>query len=126
LAYDRAGVLLRTFSKLDQRCADLHEITLATEQASDTAALRRRHLDNGLVRLDRHERLVDDNVIALIHVPRDDLGLFQAFTEVRQVELAHVNFRSAELTCFAYRSGDAGNRGHVMMLEAGRWEVRII
>ena len=80
--HDRAGVHLHTFGKFDQRSADLHKIAFAAEQAGDAAALRGRHLDNGLVGLDRNERLVDDDVIALIHMPADDLRFLEAFAKI--------------------------------------------
>ena len=82
----------RTFGKLDQGRAHLDEIALGAEQARDAAAPRRRDLDHGLVGLDRHQRLIDDDVIALVDVPGDDLRLFEAFAEIRQHELAHGEF----------------------------------
>ena len=56
----------------------------------------RGHLDHGLVGLDRHERLIGNHVIALIDVPSDDLGLLEAFTEIRQDELAHGSLREVQ------------------------------
>jgi len=49
----------------------------------------RGHFDHGLVGLHGNEGLVGDHVIALVDMPGDDLGLFEAFTEIGQVELAH-------------------------------------
>ena len=51
--------------------------------------MRGRDLDHGLVGLDRNERLVGHDVIALADVPGDDLCLLQALAEIRQVKDAH-------------------------------------
>jgi hypothetical protein len=59
----------------------------------NAAALRRGDLDDGLVGLDRHQRLVDDDVIALVDMPGDDLRFFETFAEIRQHELTHASFR---------------------------------
>src|SRR3954453_1126812 len=92
----------------------------------DAAALRRGHLDDGLVRLDRDERLIRHDVIALVDVPGDDFRFLQAFPEVGQVELARGQSRSAELTGIAGGGNDAADRGHVMLLEARKRHDRII
>jgi hypothetical protein len=51
--------------------------------------LGRGDLDYGLLGLDRQQRLVGDDMIALGDVPRYDLGLAEALAEVRQIERGH-------------------------------------
>jgi hypothetical protein len=63
---------------LHERRSHLHQIALSAEQPCNAAAARRWHLHDGLVRVNRHERLVGDHMIALGDVPRDDLGLLEA------------------------------------------------
>ena len=121
LADHGAGVLFGPFGEFDQRRAHLDEIALGAEEARDAAADRRRHLDHGLVGLDGHKRLVGDHVVALRHVPADDLGLFEAFAEIGQQELAHGRYlRSAlrERADVSHSGDDAVDRRHVMLLEA--------
>src|SRR6185369_459993 len=79
LADDRACIGFRPLGKFDERRSHLHQIALGTEQPCDAAAARRWHLHDGLVRLNRYERLVGDHMIALGDVPGDDLGLPEAF-----------------------------------------------
>ena len=94
LAHDGPRVLpLPILCEFDQRSADLDQIALAAEQARDAAALRGGDLDHGLVGLDRHQRLIDDHAITLVHVPGDDFSLFETLAEIRQHELAHGSFR---------------------------------
>jgi hypothetical protein len=50
---------------------------------------RRRDLDLGLVGLDLEERRVFSDDVALVHEDRDDLGLGQAFSKVREAKGAH-------------------------------------
>jgi hypothetical protein len=93
-ADDSPGVLpLPVLGKFDERSPDLDQIALAAEQAGDAAALRGGDLDHGLIGLDRHQRLIDDHPITLVHVPGDDFSLFEPFPEIRQHELAHGSFR---------------------------------
>ncbi len=128
LADDRARVRFRPLGELDQRRAHLHQIALGAEQPGDAAALRRWHLDDGLVGLDRHQRLVGDHVIALGDVPGDDLGLLEAFPEIRQEELAHGSLRcgSGELADPARGRDDAVDRGHVVLLEPRQRDHRVV
>ena len=53
-------------------------------------ALRRGDFHHRLFGLDRDQRLIDDDVVALGDVPGDDLRLLQAFAEIGKVERAHV------------------------------------
>ncbi len=102
LADDGAGVLARAFRKLHQRSANLDQIALAAKQVRNAAAPGRGHFDNRLVGFNRNERLIGDHVVALVDVPRHDLGLFEAFAEIRQCELTHGVSVSKKLrACFA-------------------------
>ena len=56
-------------------------------QLKDRAGEGRGHLDDGLVRLDLAQRLVDLDLIALLDGPADDLALGDPFTDVRKPEL---------------------------------------
>ena len=58
------------------------------------ARLGRGDLDDRLVGLDRHERLIGDDVVADADVPRDDLGFLEALTDVGQDERAHTYSRT--------------------------------
>src|SRR5204863_6723118 len=58
-------------------------------QPGDLPVLRRWHLDDRLLGLDRDERLIGHYMIALADMPRDQLGLLQAFAEIRQHKRAH-------------------------------------
>ena len=127
LAHDRSGVALRALGEFDQRSPDLDQVALAAEQARDAAAPGGRHLDDGLVGLERDERLIDDHAVALVDVPRHDFGFFEPFAEIRQYELAHGTFPlSGELTDFAGRSHDAGDRGDITLLEPRKRHDRIV
>ena len=75
-------------SEFDQRRPDLDHVALGAEQPRDTAAQRRWDLDHRLVGFHRDERLVGDDVVTLVDVPCDDLRLFQAFAQIRQIELS--------------------------------------
>src|SRR5262249_21424077 len=99
LAHDRPRVALRALGKFDERGSALHQFALAVAQTRDAAAPWGRHLDDGLVGLERDERLIDDHAVTLVDVPRHDFGFFEPFAEIRQYELAHGRFPvSAELT----------------------------
>ena len=128
LADDRAGICLRPLGELDERRAHLDHVALGTEQPGDAAAARRGHLDHGLVGLHRHQRLVGHHVVALGDVPSDDLGLLQAFAEIRQQELAHGGLRcgSGKLADAARRGDDAVDRGHVVLLEPRQRDHRVV
>src|SRR5439155_22036632 len=89
LADDCTGVLLGPLGKLDERRADLHDISLVAKQVRDASARRRRYFDDRLVGLDGNERLIGDDVIAFVDVPSDDLRVFKTFSKIRQHELAH-------------------------------------
>src|SRR5436309_3389783 len=71
-----------TSSPLRQSLMSASSVTVVRATSACAAALRGRHLDNGLVGLDRNERLVDDDVIALIHMPADDLRFLEAFANI--------------------------------------------
>ena len=53
-------------------------------------------IDDRLVGLDGYERLIGDDVIALVHIPGDELRIFETFAKIRQHELAH-RTRSSEI-----------------------------
>src|SRR5262249_61489013 len=88
-AHPRAGVGLRAFGKADERGAYLDEIALAPVQPRDAARLRGGDFDHRFVSFDRHQWLVDDDIVAFVDVPGDDLRLFETLAQVRQEELAH-------------------------------------
>jgi hypothetical protein len=85
----RPRINLGTLSELDKRSAHLDQVSLASEQPSDTPILRRGDLDHSLVGLDGDERLVNNDVIAFSDVPGDDLSFLEAFSKIRQQELMH-------------------------------------
>ena len=68
----------------------------------DAAATRRGHFHDGFVSFNRYERLISDDVIALVYVPGHDLGFFEPFTEIGQIELAHT--RSVQPSSQALRA----------------------
>jgi hypothetical protein len=77
-------------------CPYFDQIAFGAEQVCNATAPRGRNLHHRLVGLDRHKRLISDNMIALINVPSDNLSLFEPFTEIRQEKLTHAN--SAKLS----------------------------
>src|SRR6516225_7456674 len=79
-ADNRAGVLLGALRKLEERRAHLHYVSLAAEQVRDASARRRWYLHHRFVGFDGEERLIGDNVIALVNVPGNDLRLFKPFS----------------------------------------------
>ena len=82
------------------------------------AAPGRRHLDHGLVGFDRQERLIGDDVVALVDQPGDDFSLFETLAEIRQRELArHGVARFSKLASLAGGRGNPRDRGHVLPLE---------
>jgi hypothetical protein len=85
----RAWIGFRPLRERHERRSDLYQVALGAEQAGDASALGRGDLHHRLVGLDRHQRLVGDDVVALRDVPGDDLGLLEALAEVGQEELAH-------------------------------------
>ena len=89
LAHDGAGIGLGRVGERDQGRPGLDDVAHGTVQLGDEPGMRGRDLDHGLVGLDRDERLVGHDVIALADVPGDDLGLLQALAEIRQVKDAH-------------------------------------
>jgi hypothetical protein len=72
--------------EIHQRRADGDGVTRFAMQRDDAAGMRRGHLDHGLRRLHRHQRIVDLHGIADGHVPAHDLGLLKAFAEIGKVE----------------------------------------
>ena len=89
LADDGAGILARALRKLHQWSTNLDQVTLASKQVRDAAAPGRGHFDDRLVGFNRNERLIGDDMVALVDVPGHDLGFFKTFAEIRQCELAH-------------------------------------
>src|ERR1700738_3264999 len=89
LADDGAGVLARALRKFHQRSANLDQVALASKQVRNAAAPGRGYFDNRLVGFNRNERRIGDHVVALVDVPRHDLGFFETFAEIRQCELTH-------------------------------------
>ena len=73
---------------------DLHMLAGLGEELLDPARLRGWNLHDRLLGLNRHQRLVGDHMVALRHMPRHQLGLLEAFAEVRQAERAHMNARA--------------------------------
>ena len=89
LADHSAGILLTTLGELDQGSAYFQQIAFGAKHAHNATAAWRRHLDHGLVGLDRDEWLISNHVIPLVHMPGHDLGLFETFAKVGQHELSH-------------------------------------
>jgi hypothetical protein len=50
---------------------------------SNLAAPRRGHFDHGLVGLHRYQRLIGNDVVALVDEPRNNLRFFETFAEIR-------------------------------------------
>jgi hypothetical protein len=80
---------MRAFRELDKRRANLDALADLRQQPADMTRLRRRDLDHRLLGFDRYQRLVDDDVVALSHVPADDFGFLQTFAEIGEIERAH-------------------------------------
>ena len=89
LADDGAGVGLRGIGECYQRRSGLDDVADRRVQPGDEPGIGGRDLDHGLVGLDRDQRLVGDDVIALADMPGDDLGFLEALAQIRQVEDAH-------------------------------------
>src|SRR5690606_35793361 len=79
--------------ELDERVADLKDVAGLDEQAADPSGSWARDLDDGLLGLDRKERLVDVDVVVLADVPRADFRFLEAFAEIRQREDLHAASR---------------------------------
>src|SRR6516225_869685 len=86
-ADDSAGVRFSSLAKLDQRGTDLDQIAFGAESSRNSSAPRRGYLHDGLVGLHRHQRLIGDDMIALVHQPSHDFGLFETLAKIGQSEL---------------------------------------
>ena len=73
----------------DDRGPDVDRGALLDQDLGDRAGPRDRQLDQGLGRLDLHDDVVDLDLVADLDLPGDDLGLDEALTGVREVELWH-------------------------------------
>ena len=90
VADHRSSVRVRALLEVEERRADLHVLAGRGKKLRDPARLRRGDFHHRLLGLDRHERLVDDDMIAFRDMPRDELGLLQPLAQIRQAERRHV------------------------------------
>ncbi len=74
----------------DDRRADIGGLPFGHEQVSDHALIRTRQLDDRLGGLDLHDDLVHGDLVTWLDVPPDDVGLGQAFSDVRELELLEI------------------------------------
>jgi hypothetical protein len=92
----------------DDRGPDRDGLTLGGEELADRAGERRGQLDERLGRLDLDEHVVDLDGVAGRDAPLDDLGLGEAFADVRQVEdllLMSFSFRAESARHVSHRDG---------------------
>jgi hypothetical protein len=89
LAYYRFGVLGVMTIEFRQGTANRQNITGLTKQPRNPAGLWRGNLDYRLLRLDRDQRLISHHVVALAHMPGNDLGLRKTFTQIWQPKGLH-------------------------------------
>jgi hypothetical protein len=75
--------------ELYERRADLHNLARLSAKPGNTSAPGRRHLCHRLVRLDRDQRGIADDIIASANVPFHDLRLLQTFAEIGKSERLH-------------------------------------
>ena len=85
----RAAVRRLGLDEIDQHRADRQNIAGCAVETRNRTGRGRRQLDHGLVGLDRRQGLVGDHVVADGHVPGHQLGLLQAFAEIRELEAGH-------------------------------------
>src|SRR5881296_39989 len=57
-----------------QRSTYMHHVMRLAKELLDATCLRRRNVDDGLVGLHRHQRLIDFYLIAFLDMPLDDFG----------------------------------------------------
>jgi hypothetical protein len=74
----------------DDRRPDIGGLALGDKEARDDALVGTRQLDDRLRGLDLHDDLVDDDLVTGLDVPPDDVGLGQAFADVRELELLEI------------------------------------
>ena len=89
LAHHGGGVLPLSVLEHHQRIADLEDIPRLAEAFRDMTGAGGRYFHDGLGGFHAHQRLVRDHVITHTGVPRDDLRLIEAFTEVGEAEVHH-------------------------------------
>jgi hypothetical protein len=91
LAYYRLGTLSSVTVEFRKGTANRQDVTSLTIQPRDPAGLWRGNLDYCFLRLDRDQRLISHHVVALAHMPGNDLGLRETFTQIWQAEGLHVS-----------------------------------
>jgi hypothetical protein len=80
---------LRTLVEFHESAADFDPLTGLGAKAGNLPGLGRGHLDHRLFGLDRDQRLIGDDIIALAYMPGDELSLLEAFAEIGEGEDAH-------------------------------------
>ena len=76
--------------EFEERRADLHVLAGLGKELRDPARLGRGNFHDRLLGLDRHQRLVDDDMIAFRDMPGDEFGLLQPLAQIGQAERRHV------------------------------------
>jgi hypothetical protein len=74
----------------DDRRPDVGGLALGHQQSRDRALIRAGQLDDCLRGLDLHDDLIDGDLVTGLDVPSDDVGLGQAFADIREPELLEI------------------------------------
>ena len=90
--HDRGGRPRRAAADVDRddRRADVCGGAFGHQQIGHGARVRARQLDHRFRRFDLDDDLVDDDLVAGVDVPPDDVGLGQAFSDIRELELLEI------------------------------------
>ena len=86
----RAWAAIRADVDGNDRRPDVGCLALGHQQVSDDACVRARQLDDRLGGLDLDDDLVNGDLVTRLDVPSDDVGLGQAFPDVRELELLEI------------------------------------
>jgi hypothetical protein len=78
-----------TFREFKQGTANLDVFADANEKLRHVTGAWRGYFHHRLFGFNRHQRLIDNDVVAVGHVPSDDLSLTQSLTKIRKPELSH-------------------------------------
>lgn len=77
------GAIIFATLELHQRRTDMEDIPFGAAETGNHPGHRRRHIHQRLGRFHRQEHLIDRNGITGAHLPFDDLGFGQPFTQIR-------------------------------------------
>jgi len=80
----RLGLRRAAHLEGDEGLVHFHDVAGIAVQRHDGARVGAGQLDGGLGRLNVHQGLVEDDGVADLHLPLDDLGLDQSFADVGQ------------------------------------------